>query len=528
MVTPLSKQQKLIELAQQGNPKVITALLNKHLKSKGIIAKVELNADCLQLMFEAAKVPPQDILVEWIKKFATQLDETAVKQVKIYGRKTGDDFPKWQQDFELPIEINAAESDINSIVKADSKNIIKSSFFNSFFDPLTALTEKAGKTANFASKTVTKVTLKATETVTQVTTQTQQVVGNTANTVTQNIVKTTNDISQAVVETASNTGKTVSYAAIQTTDKVGSVMDLVNQSPLLKSLTNALKVDWLIHLINQVDIVKAETEVQRLRAKYPEESPRQISHRIMLEKALYVGGTGIATSLIPGVATALITVDLAATTAIQAEMVYQIACAYGFDLNSPARKGEIVAVFGLALGGTQAIKAGIGLLKNVPVAGAVISGSTNAVMLYALGYAACKFYQAQLEPVEMEAYLETAENEIQHYLTRATDQQVLMDQILIHMILASHPGKSWQQILPELEAANLSQTSLEVIEQNIVSPPTLETLLQQLNQDFSVMLLAQCQKIAEADGMITSEEESVIKTITQTFNLDSSVFEAVS
>jgi uncharacterized protein (DUF697 family) len=514
MVTSPSKQQKLIELAQQGNPKVIAALLNKHLKSKGIIAKVDLKENCLQLMFEATKIPPQDILVEWIKNFTLQLDETAVKQVKMYGKKSGDDFPQWQQDFELPLEINTVEHDSNSIVKAEDSNLQKNPFLSSIWGSVTDLTEKAGKTANFASQSVTKVTVKATETVTQVTTQTHQVVGNTASTVTQNIVKTTNNVSKNLVETASNTGKTVSYAAIQTTDKVGSVMSWVHQSPLLKSLTSDIIVDWLIDIINQVDIVKAETEVQQLQAKYPDETPHQISHRIILKKALYVGGTGIVTSLIPGVATALITVDIAATTAIQAEMVYQIACAYGFDLNSPTRKGEIVAVFGLALGGTQAVKAGIGLLKNLPVAGAVISGSTNAVMLYGLGYAACKFYQSQLEPVKMEAYLETAESEIQHYLTAATDQQVLMDQILVHVILAGNPEKTWQQILPELEVANISQTSLTVIEQNIKNPPTLETLIQQLNQDFAVILLAQCQKIAEADGIITPEEQSMIETIT--------------
>ena len=41
----------------------------------------------------------------------------------------------------------------------------------------------------------------------------------------------------------------------------------------------------------------------------------------MLEKSLYVGGSGLASSLMPGFAAALLAVDLAATTAMQAEMV---------------------------------------------------------------------------------------------------------------------------------------------------------------------------------------------------------------
>lgn len=140
MVTSSSKQQKLIELAQQGYPKVIAALINKHLKSKGIVVKVTLKANCLQLTFEAAKIPPQQILVEWIKKFATQLDETAVKQVKIYGKTSGDDFIHWQQEFELPVEINTEENDSHAIVKAEDSNLQKNPFLTSIWGSMTGLT----------------------------------------------------------------------------------------------------------------------------------------------------------------------------------------------------------------------------------------------------------------------------------------------------------------------------------------------------------------------------------------------------
>jgi len=47
-------------------------------------------------------------------------------------------------------------------------------------------------------------------------------------------------------------------------------------------------------------------------------------------KATYAGG-GLASSILPGVALALLAVDLAATTQLQSEMVYQIAVAYGLD-----------------------------------------------------------------------------------------------------------------------------------------------------------------------------------------------------
>lgn len=207
------------------------------MKSKGITVKVSLKKDCLQLMFEATQVPPQKPLVQWIEKFITKLDSTAIKKVKIYGRKIEDDFPEWQQEFELPIKAEIKDETSNAIVEAESPELKQhstqqSSFFNSLFGSVTNIAEKVGNTAIQASQTVTKVTVNATDTVNQVATQTYQIVTNTANSTSQTVLQITN-----------NAGKTISYAATQTTDKVGSVMDLVNHSPLLKSLTTALKVE---------------------------------------------------------------------------------------------------------------------------------------------------------------------------------------------------------------------------------------------------------------------------------------------
>lgn len=181
----------------------------------------------------------------------------------------------------------------------------------------------------------------------------------------------------------------------------------------------------------------------------------------MVDKALQAGRSGLARSLVPGFAVALLALDLAATTSLQAEMVYQIACAYGLDIREPARKSEVLAIFGLSLGGSYAAKAGLGFLRNVPVAGAVIGVSTNAAMLYTLGYAACRFYEAKLNPLT-EATLVAAQAESEKYLESVLTQEVVMDQILIHVILASHPGKTWEQILPELQM-HLSPASLEAI-----------------------------------------------------------------
>ncbi|HCF28579.1 MAG TPA: hypothetical protein DEV81_15570, partial [Cyanobacteria bacterium UBA11049] len=330
--------------------------------------------------------------------------------------------------------------------------------------------------------------------------------------------------SQAVVGTAVGVGGAITSTALQTPEGLGHLLGLVGDSPQLQQLTKAVQVDWLFKIIDQVDIVKAETHVRRLQQKYPHEKASEIAHRLMAEKSMYVGGSGLASSLLPGFAAALVAVDLAATTAIQAEMIYQIACAYGLDLKDHARKGEAIAIFGLSLGGGQALKAGLGFLRNVPVAGAVIGASTNAVTLYALGYAACRFYEAKINPLTSQATLAAAQAESEKYLEVAIAQEVVMDRILVHVVLAGNPGKTWEQILlPELQTLNLSPASLEVIAANIKSPASLDTLLSQINCDFAIPLLAQCEKIAQLDGITTPEEAKVIETITKKFgiNIDS-------
>lgn len=80
--------------------------------------------------------------------------------------------------------------------------------------------------------------------------------------------------------------------------------------------------------------------------------------------------------------------------------------------------------------------------------------------------------------------------------------------------------KTWEQILPELQTLNLSPASREAIASNMKSPPPLETLLNQINRDFAVPLLAQCQKIAQLDGVTTPEEAKVIDTITKQFGIE--------
>ena len=350
---------------------------------------------------------------------------------------------------------------------------------------------------------------------------------------------------ESLVETVAQTGKAVFDTAVgvgegtakqthklieQTTQTSGKIVNRLNENWLIRKLSGVLNLNWLIGATNVVDLEKAEVAVNKLKQKYPNESPSQIAHRIMVEKATQAATVGVATSILPGIAVALFAIDLTATTKLQSEMLYQIASVYGLDLKDPARKGEVLAIFGLALGGERLLKAaGLGLLRNVPLAGVAIAASSNATMIYSLGYAACRFYEAKLDEstsLTSPQTLATLKAESEKYLSTAIAQEAIMDQILVQMILASHPEKTWKEILPELQALKLSPTSLDVIAQNIKSPKSLDILLNQLNRDFAMPLLAQCGKIAQLDHQTTPAEQEIIKAIASKFNIDTNAIGA--
>ena len=336
----------------------------------------------------------------------------------------------------------------------------------------------------------------------------------------QSVKNTTIAIAQISAATSDRIQDWVSPA----TQRAGEAVNYVGNNWLVRRLARFLNLGWLLGATSNVDLAKAEAEVRKLQQEHPDESPSQIAHRIMVEKAKRAGGIGLATSVLPGAALAFLAVDLAATTQLQAEMVHQIAAAYGLDLKDPARKGEVLGIFGLGLGGSRLLKAaGLGLLRNIPFAGAVIGASSNATMLYSLGYAACRFYEAKQKSPDAETSqetLQTIQQQSEKYLETAIAQQTVMDQILLHMILASHPEKKESEILPELKQLNISPNSLKAIASNIKSPQPLDTLINQLNRDFAIPLLAQCYRIAQIDGVTSKEETRVIEAISSKFGID--------
>ena len=456
------------------------------------------------------------------------------------------------------IEASETRSSPNS---PDSNRSTKTTFWRGMVDQATRTAQTVSGAAQGLVQTTAETTHQTTQTLTtvaqEVVKSTAETAATTADTVTQKgkaIANATTQTSKTVVssistsassignsigEGTSQAGKAMINTVTHATNRAGKAMEWVNDRAHFRHFTRAIKVDWLMGIIDTVNVDSVETRVQELKHQYPDATPYQLAGRIMTKKSLIVGGSGLASSVLPGVAAAMIAFDLAATTAIQAEMGYEIAAVYGLDVHDPARKGEILAIFGLALGSSQALKTGFKYLaRNVPVAGAVVGASTNAVALYAVGHAACQFYETRLnetpqiqsgdlpndqsldapamdEPAT-EHELAAVECQQQRYFEEASAQQIIMDQIFAHLLKAGHPDKTWPQLLTILADFHFNPASLHLISQYLEQPSDLDTLIAQVNPEFAIPLVAQCKKLVHSHHPQTPEEKRLLATITAT------------
>ena len=230
---------------------------------------------------------------------------------------------------------------------------------------------------------------KAIATATQIATSTATLASIALQSATNNVTTTTTAVSEAVTPLA------LQFAEIST-ETVGKIVTPIAENQFIKYFSKVPGLSWLLTALGQVDLAAAQQEVDKLKQDYPLETPAQIAHRLVVDAALKAGGIGLLANFVPPLALTLFAVDIAAVTAIQAEMVYRIAAAYGFSLKEPIRRGEVLAIFGLSLGGSGTLKVGLGLIELIPAVGAVVGASSNAALIYSLGFAACRFYEAKL------------------------------------------------------------------------------------------------------------------------------------
>jgi uncharacterized protein (DUF697 family) len=181
----------------------------------------------------------------------------------------------------------------------------------------------------------------------------------------------------------------------RSTYEAGKTLDAIADFPLIAPASKFIGTRWLTALLGIVDTHPLQQSVSDLKQEYPDHSPADLAHRIVVKQAMEAGKIGLLTNLLPPLAIALLGVEVAAMIQLQTEMTYKIAAAYGFDLQQPERKGEALAIFLLSLG-AGGFKIGTNFFEVIPGFGAAIGATTNAAIVYSLGWSACRFYEAKI------------------------------------------------------------------------------------------------------------------------------------
>lgn len=94
-------QPQLLELAKQGDPRAIAALMNRSLQPKGMTALVDRQGDCLEVMLEAERIPNRQALTAFVQKGINNLGIDSVNTIRVLGRQVGSDAPAWMQEIYL-------------------------------------------------------------------------------------------------------------------------------------------------------------------------------------------------------------------------------------------------------------------------------------------------------------------------------------------------------------------------------------------------------------------------------------------
>ncbi|MBE9109242.1 hypothetical protein IQ273_07415 [Nodosilinea sp. LEGE 07298] len=104
----------VLQLARQGDPDAIAALMNRHLETQGITAHVAQQESTLQVNLEGAQIPNQADLVAFVKKGITGLDLAAVHHLTVSGKQVGAGTSAWSEDLVLQTTVNDVEFDLDT------------------------------------------------------------------------------------------------------------------------------------------------------------------------------------------------------------------------------------------------------------------------------------------------------------------------------------------------------------------------------------------------------------------------------
>ncbi|NEQ72019.1 MAG: hypothetical protein F6K23_02375 [Okeania sp. SIO2C9] len=93
-------QQKVIELATQGNPKAVALIIHQLLQQQDIKIIAGRRNGWLHLILESEQIPNQEMVTSLVQQKIASLKSESLKNVKIHGRKLGEKSIAWTQTIE--------------------------------------------------------------------------------------------------------------------------------------------------------------------------------------------------------------------------------------------------------------------------------------------------------------------------------------------------------------------------------------------------------------------------------------------
>lgn len=134
-----TQSTNLLDRAKQGDAQAIAAIMNRHLQPKGITAKTTFNEGVLQVMLEADELPNQQALTKFVRQGVTNLKSELIHTVKVYGKQVGEDFPGWNEEFQL---LTAQEFSFTQNNPVDSETLDSQLSSSSNIQPSKPLTSR--------------------------------------------------------------------------------------------------------------------------------------------------------------------------------------------------------------------------------------------------------------------------------------------------------------------------------------------------------------------------------------------------
>jgi protease PrsW len=114
-------QPDLLELAQQGDPTAIAALLNYNLQPRGVNAKVLVREGCLKILLSSSRPLDQQAFIRFLERQISNFKLQTIQSVKVYAQHPGEDAPAWYQEFTVAIEHPAELSQLAPSITVRAK-----------------------------------------------------------------------------------------------------------------------------------------------------------------------------------------------------------------------------------------------------------------------------------------------------------------------------------------------------------------------------------------------------------------------